>query len=197
MLGSLSCRIMLAIPLSLASAANAAQPPVICPIDAMGNEIGFSVDHLGLIRSAGWFRHFSGRLDLDLAHPERTAVQMDVDAASIEMSWGEALARLRSGDYFDVQHHRTIRFRSTDITPMGPGRYAVSGMLEICGVTRPQVLDTVLTGASDGEVQYLITGRLSRSAFGMTADRGFVSDTVDLTIVARITPDAQRRLAAR
>jgi polyisoprenoid-binding protein YceI len=193
MLASLSCRMVLAIPLSLASVAHAA---IVCPIDEHGSEIAFSVDYLGLFHPAGRFRHFTGRLDLDLAHPERTAVLMEVDAASIDMAWGEALDRLRSDDYFDVQHHRTIRFRSTAITPAGPGRYAVTGLLEIRGVVHPQILEAVLTRAG-GEAQYLLTGTLSRSAFGMTADRGFVSDTVALSIVARIAPEARQHLAAR
>jgi polyisoprenoid-binding protein YceI len=187
---------VLAIPLSLASLAHATQAPIICPIDEHGSEVGFSVDYLGLFHPAGRFRHFSGRLDLDLAHPERTAVQMEVDAGSIDMAWGDAVDRLRSDDYFDVRHHRTIRFRSTGITPTGPGHYAVSGLLEIRGVTHPQVLEATLTRAG-GEAQYLITGTLSRSAFGMTADRGLVSDTVELSIVARIAPEVRQHLAAR
>ena len=33
---------------------------------------------------------------------------------------------------------------------------------------------------------FVVTGTLRRSAFGMTADRAFISDKVDITISARI-----------
>jgi polyisoprenoid-binding protein YceI len=193
MLGTLSCRILLDVPLGIACAPHADLASVLCPINEQAGDIEFSVDHVGVFRSSGRFRHFTGRLAIDLEHPERSAVAVDIDAASIDMTWAEALAKLRSSAYFDVARHRTIRFHSTGITAVTDGCYQVSGSLEIRGVTRPQTLEAVRTDPDDGQnpAEYVITGQLSRSAFGMTADRAFVSDIVDIVIVARIGSDGR------
>jgi polyisoprenoid-binding protein YceI len=198
-LGSLAFRILLVAGFGFACLPAAARPAVFYPIDERAGEIGFSVGYFGLFHPSGRFRHFSGSLSFDPAHPERTSMSVDIDAQSVEMSWDEGVATLRSADYFDVLHYRTIRFRSTGITPIGQGRYQLIGSLEIRGVTHPQILDAVLSrsGTGAGGDEYVITGQLSRSAFGMTADRGLVSDNVELTIVARIAPDEGKRLAAR
>jgi len=191
MLGTLSCRILLAVPIGEACARAAGLASVICPIDEHLGEIEFSVDHVGVFRSAGRFRHFSGRLALDRARPERSVVAVDIDAASIDMTWADALEKLRSPAYFDVAQFRKIQFRSTGINATEPGRYQINGVLKIRGVAHQQLLEAVLTDpGDDGDAaEYVITGQLSRSAFGMTADRSFVSDIVDVVIVARIGPD--------
>jgi polyisoprenoid-binding protein YceI len=183
MLGTLSCRISLAVPIAGARVAS-----VLCPIDEQAGEIEFSVDHAGVFRSAGRFRRFSGRLALDLACPERSIVGVDIDAASIDMTWAEALAKLRSPAYFDVARHRAIRFRSTGITATADGCWQIDGLLTLRGVALPQSLLAVRTdpGERGDGAEYVISGQLSRSAFGMTADRAFVSDIVDIVIVTRI-----------
>lgn len=197
-LGSFAFRMLLVVGFGFACVPAAARPAIFCPIDERAGEIGFSVGYLGLFHPSGRFRHFSGSLAFDPAHPERASMSVDIDARSVEMSWDEGAATLRSADYFDVLHYGTIRFRSTGIALISPGRYQVAGLLEIRGVTHPQVLDAVLTRTgAGGEGTYVITGRLSRSAFGMLADRAFVSDTVELAIVARIAPHEGKRLAAR
>jgi polyisoprenoid-binding protein YceI len=195
MLGAFAGRILLVVACGIACVPAAAWPATFCPIDERVGEIEFSVGYLGLFHPSGRFRHFSGSLSLDPAHPERTSMSLDIDAQSVEMSWDEGAAVLRSADYFDVRHYSTISFRSTGIASIGPGRYQVIGSLEIRGVTHLQVLDAVLarTGTG-GDAGYIITGKLSRSAFGMMADRAFVSDTVDLIIVARIAPDERLSL---
>jgi polyisoprenoid-binding protein YceI len=164
--GAFACRILLVVAFGVACVPAAARPAISCPIDEGVGEIGFSVGYFGLFHSSGRFRHFSGNLWFAPAHPERTSMSVDIDAQSVEMSWDEGAATLRSAAYFDVLRYRTIRFRSTGITPIGPGRYQVTGSLEIRGVTHAQVLDAVLArNATGADAEYVITGRLSRFSF--------------------------------
>jgi polyisoprenoid-binding protein YceI len=79
---------------------------------------------------------------------------------------------LRSADFFDVENHPTISFRSTAIEPKGD-RWAISGDLSIRGVTRPVVLDTERLGivtAMDGRrhAGFEATTRIKRSEWGLT-----------------------------
>jgi polyisoprenoid-binding protein YceI len=154
--------------------------------------IAFSVSHLGLFSSQGEFRRFDAKLDFDDMHPERTHIVVDVDAASVDMPWQEGALTLRSVDFFDVLRYPEIRFMSTSVTPEGPGLYAVRGLLQMRGITRPLVLHARLVGRHADLVrrrdiaEFEATGMLQRSAFGMKAQEAFISDTVHITIRARI-----------
>jgi polyisoprenoid-binding protein YceI len=161
-------------------------------LDQRFGGIAFSVSHLGLFSSQGQFRRFGASLLLDARHPERTRISVDVDATSVDMPWQEGTAMVRSPDFFDVQRYPKVRFTSTSVETVAPDRYVVRGRIEIRGVTQPLVLHARMVGrhpdpARGAEVaDFVVTGTLRRSAFGMTADRAFISDKVDITISARI-----------
>ena len=162
-------------------------------LDPRYSTIEFSVRHLGLFASQGRFRRFVATLVIDAAHPERTSIAVDVDAASVDMAWQDAADMLRSPDFFDVRRHPEVKFTSTAVEAVGADRYRIGGVLEIRGVARPVTLNAVLTNrgpdaaAGGAEVaDFVVTGGLRRSAFGMVADPAFISDHVNITIRARI-----------
>ncbi len=164
-------------------------------IDQHYGGIEFTVSDLGLFTSRGMFDRFIGRLIIDPLHPERTRIDVTVDAGSVAMPWDQAVALLRSADYFDVQRYPDIRFESTAVETLGPDHYRVLGRLRIRGVTHAQVLDALLvdrhTDAVHGAdvADFVISGTLRRSTFGMVADPLFISDTVAIRILARIVLD--------
>ena len=100
----------------------------------------------------------------------------------------------RSADYFDTARYPTGRFVSTAIRALSPTRYVSQAVLRIRGVTQPQSLDrATLQDRHVDEFRqvevadFIVTGRISRSAFGMVADRIMLSDTVKLDIRIRLT----------
>ena len=167
-------------------------------LDQHVGSIAFSVGHLGLFSSHGEFRRFTATLALDRVHPERTTIAVDVDARSIDMAWQDAASKLRSPAYFDVRDYPDVRFTSVSVAPDGPDSYAISGRVEIRGVTRPLTLEAKLVGRrmvggrDSRTADFVVTGHLKRSAFGMTADPLFISDNVDITIDAHIALDQPR-----
>jgi polyisoprenoid-binding protein YceI len=166
-------------------------------IDQRFGEIGFRVRHLGLFGSEGQFGRWQGELAIDEAHPERTRIAVTIETGSAEMTWREALAMLRSPAYFDVAQYPEAHFASTAVTPAGPDRYVIRGTLQLRGIVRPITLDArLLDRTHKGEADiadFIVTGTLARSDFGMTADRPFVSDRVGLEIHARIRLDEAAR----
>ncbi len=178
--------------LSAAQAAPVPQAARHYMIDKRHGSIEFSVSHLGLFSSHGAFRDFDADLIIDRAHPEQTHVDVSIAAASVEMPWQDGVAMLRSADFFDVARYPDVRFHSTSVAALAPDRYAVSGMLELRGVSRPMALIAHLVQRHDdpaGEpisADFDVTGTLSRAAFGMVSEQTFISDTVRLTIRARI-----------
>ena len=164
-------------------------------IDQHFGGIEFTVSDLGLFASHGVFDRFMGRLIIDPQHPERTRIDVTVDARSVSMPWADAEALLRSADFFDVVRYPDISFISTAVQVLGPDHYRVLGQLRIRGVTQVLALDAVLVDRHNDPARgadvadFVVSGVVQRSAFGMVADRVFISDTVDIRIHARIALD--------
>ncbi len=164
-------------------------------IDQRYGGIEFTVGHMGLFTSHGMFDRFMGRLIIDPQHPEHTQIDVKVEAGSVSMPWDEGAAMLRSSDFFDAMRYPEIRFESTAVEAFGPDHYRILGQLRIRGVTHAQTLDALLVdrhldAARGSDVaDFVVSGELKRSAFGMMADRVFISDTVGIRIHARIVLD--------
>lgn len=161
-------------------------------LDQRFSSIGFSVRNLGLFASEGVFRRFETRLILNNGHPERTKISVAVDAGSVDMPWHEATEMLRSQDFFDVRRYPEVRFQSNSVQEQAPGQFTVRGLVQIRGVTQPLTLHVALTRQSQDPADhseiadFVVHASLRRSAFGMTADEVFISDTVNITIKARL-----------
>ncbi len=157
-------------------------------IDQRYGTVEFSVGILGLFDVQGRFPRFEGDLLLDLDHPERSHIDVTIDASAAEMPQQDQTDLLRSDAYFDTAHHPTERFTSTSIQALSPTQYVIHGTLRIRGVTQPQDLDATLRdrrvdqGRGVEVADFVVRGELRRSAFGMVADRPMLSDTVKLDI---------------
>ena len=85
----------------------------------------------------GRFTSFTGAVVIDPLHREATQVDVEIDASSVDTAMPVRDAQVRSADFFDVEHHPVISFRSRGATVLAAGRYTVHGELTIRGVTQP------------------------------------------------------------
>lgn len=137
---------------------------------------------IGLARPTLRLRQVEGSFRYDPGAWQATRVTLQADPRAMDASdtvIGRAAAKLIEPDRYP-----TIVFRSTSLTPTKAGRAKLAGTLLFHGVTQPLVLDVDFDGvAASGagvQVRFSGRGRISRSAFGITAGRPFVGDTVDL-----------------
>lgn len=157
-------------------------------IDQRYGSIGFSVRELGLFSEEGRFQRFAGQLTIDPARPEATKIDVHIDVGSVTMPSEQAVQMLLSPAYFDAHAYPGINFRSTSVMATGPDRYRILGVMQIRGVSRPQVLEARLDTAKDAPQNglrteyFTVTGTLHRSVFGMTANTNFIGDVVHLVI---------------
>ena len=99
----------------------------------------------------GRFRDISGAIVIDEI-PERSSVEVTIDAASIDTGDERRDEHLRSADFLDVEHYSVIRFVSVAVEPMPPltnldvGHWQVDGDLTIRDVTRRISLELELGG---------------------------------------------------
>ena len=81
--------------------------------------------------------------------PEESTLEIELDASSVDTQDETRDAHMRSNDFFGVEDHPTISFRSTGIRP-GDGETAwkVDGALTIKGTTRPVTVDLEFLGGA-------------------------------------------------
>jgi polyisoprenoid-binding protein YceI len=94
----------------------------------------------------GRFTSFSGTVVIDPPHPEATLIDVDIVASSVDTAMPVRDAQVRGEDFFDVERHPTISFRSRGATVLAAGRYTVRGELTIRGISQPVRLDVDVLG---------------------------------------------------
>jgi polyisoprenoid-binding protein YceI len=150
----------------------------------------FAVDHMGTSTWYGDFTHASGTLKLDPKNPAASQLEVSVPVASISTTNTVLDGELKAADWFDAAKYPTMTFRSTKVTVTGPGRATVAGELTLHGVTKPVVLEARFKGAGPNPmtkaytVGFDATGKIKRSAFGVTKYVPLVGDDVELILSA-------------
>lgn len=163
-------------------------------IEPAHTHIGFSVRHLGLSSTPGVFKRFQAQLEYEDDNLEATRLRFEVEVASIDTAFALRDAHLRGPDWFAVEQHPKAIFVSHRVRQHGQ-RLAVEGELTLRGITLPLTLEARLTGrATNPWTQapvcgFEASGNISRSAYGMGAFPGALSDEVQLQLQVEISPE--------
>ena len=114
--------------------------PTTWTIDRTHSAVGFAVRHMVMAKVRGRFTKWDGTIHIDEAAPERSTVQVEIAADSIDTGMADRDAHLRSADFFDVAAFPAITFESRRVERESEERFRVIGDLTIHGVTREVVL---------------------------------------------------------
>jgi polyisoprenoid-binding protein YceI len=117
-------------------------------IDNTHSSVEFSVRHMGIAWVRGRFLKFEGTADFDPQNLEAGLVEVKIDASSISTGNEKRDDHLRSPDFFDVQNHPLITFKSMKVNKAGKN-YRVSGDLTMRGVTKPVTLEVEFFGVRE------------------------------------------------
>ena len=104
-------------------------------IDPVHSSLEFQVRNMGLVTVKGFFADFEGSLEVDEDGQARAAGT--VQAASVHTRSEKRDEHLRAPDFFDVEQHPEVTFRSTGVELADDGTARLDGELTIAGVTRP------------------------------------------------------------
>jgi len=160
-------------------------------LDPAHSEVAFSVRHLMLSKVRGRFGTFSGSF-VTAEHAADSHVEAVVDLSSIDTNSADRDAHLRSADFFDVDQHPTMHYRSTGIRADGHD-WIVDGELSLHGVTLPVSLQLELHGFlpespfGDTRVGFTATGEINRDDFGITFNSVLESGGVALGNKVQVT----------
>ncbi len=185
----------LILPAALSSAALANET---YKFDQSHSTIGFKV-HQFLATTNGRFTKFSGEIDIDREHPEKSSVVARIDVRSIETRIQKRDDHLRSAEFFNVAKFPDITFKSRSVTRTGPQSGDILGDLTMHGVTKPITLHVKLLTPISNEVKQtrwaVTTEPLKRRDFNLMFSQGAEAVSgISQTVAINIEVEATRAL---
>jgi polyisoprenoid-binding protein YceI len=173
-------------------------------IDPSHSRLGFVARHAMVTKVRGSFPGVTGRIHLDAQEPTRSSAEVAVDVATVATGDERRDGHLQGADFFDVENHPQITFRSTGVEVVDDERFRLTGDLTVKGVTRPVTLDVEYSGSAKdpfGNLRAGFEGRteVNRKDWDLTWNAaletgGFlVSDKVRLEIdvsAIKLTPSS-------
>jgi polyisoprenoid-binding protein YceI len=166
-------------------------------IDPVHSNAEFKVRHLMISNVKGEFTSVNGTLKLDTADPANSAVEVSIDAATVNTRDEKRDAHLKSADFFDVVKFPTLTFRSNRISKNKDGVLTVAGDLGIHGVTRNVVLEVEGPSApvkdpwGNTRIGLSATTRINRKDFGLTWNAPLETGGIMVSDEVAITLDIQ------
>ena len=118
--------------------------------DPTHSKIAFQLRHL-LGTARGEFHKFSGTIDFDREHPDRSTVTAIIQVASIDTKIAKRDQHLLSADFFAAARFPEITFRSRAVKRTGANSGDITGDLTMHGVTRPMTLHVKLASPITGD----------------------------------------------
>src|SRR3954470_6790936 len=108
-------------------------------VDNSHSKLRFSVTHMMVSETEGKFKVFDGtaksKTELDFTNAD---INFTADASSIDTDDPKRDGHLKSPDFFDVEKHPTMTFKSVSMKATGKGKtsYDLEGDLTMHGVTK-------------------------------------------------------------
>jgi polyisoprenoid-binding protein YceI len=170
-------------------------------IDPTHTRLGFVARHAMVTKVRGSFTDFTGTMVLDGSEPSSSSISLTAQLASIETGSPDRDAHLRSADFFDVENHAAMTFKSTSVKQAGDGQFILAGDLTIKDVTRPVEIEVELDGIvtdpwGNQRAGFEGEAEISRKDFGLTwnvpleAGGWLVSDKIKIQLDVSATKDA-------
>jgi polyisoprenoid-binding protein YceI len=176
-----------------------APAPGTFTIDLTHTHIGFVVRHMMVSKVRWSFSSFSGEIVI-AEDPLKSSVEVSIDTKSIDTHDENRDNHLRSADFFEIETHPTITFKSTAVTPTGPRSFNLSGDLTIHGVTHEVTLETDEEGIvqdpyGNQRIGFSASAEIDREEFGLTYNAALEAGGVVIgkTIKLEIEVEAIRK----
>lgn len=144
-------------------------------IDPTHAWVSFKTNHAGWANAHGTFKSVSGAISFDKEDVTKSAVELKIDAASVDTNHEKRDTHLKSPDFLNAEEFPEITFKSTAIEKTGDKTAKVTGDLTLAGTTKPVTLDVTWNAESplpwDAKViktGFSATGSFSGLDFGIS-----------------------------
>jgi polyisoprenoid-binding protein YceI len=142
-------------------------------LDTSHTRLGFSARHAMVTTVRGSFPKFEGTAHIDTTNPAASSVALTIDVSGVDTGSADRDGHLRSADFFDVENHPTMTFRSTGVEREDATTWLVTGDLTIKGVSKPVTIEFESTGSARDPFGNLRVGfegaaTINRKDWGLT-----------------------------
>jgi polyisoprenoid-binding protein YceI len=141
-------------------------------IDTPHSRIAFSLHQfVSIVR--GDFHRFSGTIEVDREHPERSSVTARISIASIDTKIQKRDHHLLSPEFFDAAKFPEITFKSRSVKQTDENSGDILGDFTMHGVTKPMTLHVKLAAPPrnetlPGRTRWIVTTNpINRKDFGL------------------------------
>src|SRR6476660_5915539 len=115
-------------------------------LDPTHSELGFKIKHLMITNVSGSIKNFQGEVETEGENFSTAQINLTADMASISTNNEQRDAHLRNSDFFEVETHPELKFKSTRIEQKDSDEYTLYGELTIKGITKPVKLNVEYNG---------------------------------------------------
>jgi polyisoprenoid-binding protein YceI len=141
-------------------------------IDPLHSDIEFKIKHLMISSVRGRFNSFRAGMSANTTDFSDANLWCEIDVESIYTSISERDTHLRSPDFFDVEKHPLITFKSSDILIVDD-EYTIMGDFTVKGVTKPITLKGAYNGSDvdhygQEKFGFELTGKIKRTDWDLT-----------------------------
>src|SRR5437588_6383228 len=141
-------------------------------IESAHSQIAFSL-HQFVSSVRGEFHRFSGMIEVDRDHPERSSVTARISVGSIDTKIQKRDHHLLSPEFFDAAKFPEITFKSRNVKQTGENSGDILGDFTMHGVTKPMTLHVKLATPPSNEslperTRWIVsTDPINRKDFGL------------------------------
>jgi len=155
-------------------------------VDPSRSTVEFSVKHFwGLRTVTGRFTRFGGTYT---AVDDGATLELDNDATSVDTGNRQRDQHLQGTDFFHVEQHPHVRFKSANASDLGNGKLWVEGELEAAGKRVPMSFEASRRDVGD-DIELEATTTVDQRLLGMTYSAlGTLRAPSTLQVKARLTP---------
>jgi polyisoprenoid-binding protein YceI len=136
------------------------------------------------VAMTGTFEKWDATLTFTSPDVTTAVLNITIQADSVNTGSGMKDGKLKSKDFFDVEHNPTITFKSTKVTQTGPDTFEVDGDFTIRGVTKAEKLMLTVAGKGTGVGTVKGTMAFDRKQYGMNSGIPFIkiADRVEVNV---------------
>lgn len=165
-------------------------------LDPTHSEIGFKVRHMMMTNVSGEIEKFDLVATTEGDDFSTAVVEFTADMATINTCNVDRDAHLKGADFFDVEKHPKLVFKSTGIEKKDDENFIVKGDLTIRDVTKPVSLNVEFGGIGkdpwgNTKAGFTVSGKIVRSEFGLNWNAALETGGVLVSDEVRLSGEVQ------
>lgn len=139
-------------------------------LDPTHSELTFKVRHMMITNVKGEFKNFSVVVDGD--DILKSSLNVSIDGSSINTNNNDRDNHLKSADFFDVENHKELLFKSTSFKQKDDDEYELKGILTIKGNSTEVALEVEFGGINkdpwgNEKAGFSVEGKINRKDWGL------------------------------